>query len=131
MLDTNILSYLVRDTQGMVRNRLAEVGPETVSTSIVAACKLQFGANKRWSEKLFRSVEAVLSAIPILPLEPGVEKVYAKIRNLLETTGRMIGPNDLLIAAHALDLGVVVVTATADEFQHVPALPLENWLVDS
>lgn len=128
LLDTNILSHLVRHPQGMVRARLVKVGPETVATSIVVACELRFGANKGGSARLSRNVEAVLSALPILPMEQGVDHACAKIRLALEESGQLIGPNDLLIAAHALTLGLVVVTANLDEFRRVPGLVVENWL---
>jgi tRNA(fMet)-specific endonuclease VapC len=130
LLDTNTLSHLVQHPQGVVRTHLAAVGAETVATSIVVACELRFGASKRGSERLSRNVQAVLSSLPILPMEEGVDHAYASIRLALEEAGRMIGPNDMLIAAHARKLGLVVVTANLDEFPRVPGLAVENWLAE-
>ena len=75
-----------------------------------------------------RQVEAVLGAIAVLPLEPGMDKHYAAIRAALEKLGPPIGANDLLIAAHARRLRAVCVTAKVSEFSRVPGLKVENWL---
>ena len=128
LLDTNILSDLVRRPQGRVAGRVAEVGEDRVLTSIVVACELRYGATKRDSRRLSRQVEAVLRAIAVLPLEPGVDRHYAAIRATLEKQGTPIGANDLLIAAHARALHAVCVTANVAEFIRVPNLKVENWL---
>lgn len=128
MLDTNILSHLVRQPQGPVAARIADVGEDAVLTSIVVACELRYGAAKRGSRKLTRQVEAVLGAITIVPLEAGVDRHYAALRTALERKGTPIGANDMLIAAHARATGAVCVTANVSEFKRVPALKVENWL---
>ena len=128
LLDTSILSDLIRRPQGRVAGRIAELGEDRVITSIVVACELRFGAAKRDSKKLSRQVEAVLGAIAVLPLEPGVDRQYAVIRATLEKQGTPIGANDLLIAAHARALHAVCVTANVTEFRRVPDLKVENWL---
>src|SRR5579864_3592772 len=73
LLDTSILSDLVRRPQGRVAGRIAELGEDRVITSIVVACELRYGAAKRDSKRLSRQVEAVLGAIAVLPLEAGVD----------------------------------------------------------
>ena len=128
LLDTNILSDLVRRPQGRVAGRVAEVGEDRVLTSIVVACELRYGAARRDSKRLSRQVEAVLRAIAVLPLEAGVDRQYAAIRATLEKHGTPIGANDLLIAAHARALHAVCVTANVAEFTRVPDLKVENWL---
>ncbi len=80
MLDTNVLSYLVRQPQGPIAVRIAEVGEDNVLTSIIVACELRYGAAKRGSRRLTRQVEKVLGAITILPLEAGTDRHYAAIR---------------------------------------------------
>jgi tRNA(fMet)-specific endonuclease VapC len=77
---------------------------------------------------LTAQVWAILSAIEILPLEEPADQQYGKLRALLESRGEMIGPNDMLIAAHALALDCTVVTANRLEFSRVPGLKVENWL---
>jgi len=128
LLDTNILSDLVRHPQGLIANRIAREGESSVCTSIVVASELRFGACKRASARLTAQVEAILSAIEILPLEEPADQHYGKLRALLEAKGKMIGPNDLLIAAHALALDCSVITANSNEFSRIPGLKVENWL---
>lgn len=128
LLDTNILSNLVREPQGAIATRIAEVGEEHIITSIVVACELRYGAAKRASPRLTRQVEAVLNAISVLPLDAGVDRQYAVIRAALEKKGKPIGANDMLIAAHARAIDAVCVTANVAEFKRVSRLVVENWL---
>jgi tRNA(fMet)-specific endonuclease VapC len=128
LLDTSILSHLVREPQGMVTERIAEVGEANVFTSVIVACELRYGAAKRGSRKLARQVEAILGAMTIRPLQSDVEPVYASIRVALEKRGTPIGAHDMLIAAHARALDSICVTANVSEFKRVPALRVENWL---
>ena len=128
LLDTDILSDLVRHPQGLVAARVARQGEESVCTSIVVAGELRFGAAKRGSERLTAQLEAVLSALEVLPLEEPADRRYGELRYHLERQGATIRPNDMLIAAHALSLGLTVVTANVNEFSRVPGLTVENWL---
>ena len=128
LLDTNIVSHLIKQPQGVVMRRIAEVGESAVFVSVVVACELRFGAAKRQSAALTDRVERLLSLIPVLPLDSGVDREYADIRCFLETSGQPIGPNDLLIAAHARTLGMVLVTDNVREFGRVPGLVVENWV---
>lgn len=130
LLDTNILSDLVRRPQGRAAGRLVRVGDENVCTSVVVAAELRFGALKARSARLKKQVEAVLAAIEVLALEPPVDEHYARIRARLEKRGEPIGPNDLLIAAQAVAAGCVLVSANRREFGRVPGLRIENWLDD-
>ena len=129
LLDTNIVSELIKNPQGEVAERMLSSGLEIYCcTSIIVACELRYGAAKKQSPKLSFNVEQVLNSLPILPLEESVDKVYGKIRVNLERKGLPIGQHDLLIAAHALALGLTVVTANEREFIRVEKLTVENWL---
>jgi tRNA(fMet)-specific endonuclease VapC len=128
LLDTNILSHLVRQPQGSVAARIAHVGEENVLTSIIVACEMRYGAARRGSRRLTRQVEAVLGAMTILPLEPGADRHYAAIRTALEKRRTPIGANDMLIAAYARAINAICVTDNVSEFKRVPALKVENWL---
>lgn len=128
LLDTNILSDLVRNPQGKVFEKISKVGEEHIFTSIIVACELRFGANKKSSEELTRRVETILSNIEVLAYEEPADFHYASIRDYLETKGTPIGPNDILIAAHARCINSVLVTANKREFSRVPELDIENWL---
>lgn len=128
LLDTSILSDLVRRPQGLVAERIAEVGDANVFTSVIVACELRYGVAKRNSRRLTRQVETILGAIAVRPIESDVERIYASIRVGLEKKGTPIGAHDMLIAAHARVLDAVCVTDNVAEFQRVPALEVENWL---
>ncbi len=128
MLDTNILSELARNPHGVVARRIAEVGGEAVCASIVTAAELRFGCAKKGSPRLLRQVEAILEGVEVLPFDVPADAEYAGIRAELEAAGTPIGPNDLLIAAHARTLGKTLVTANISEFSRVRELKVENWL---
>ena len=128
LLDTNIVSDLIRNPAGRAAQRVAEIGEEAVCTSIIVACELRFGAEKKNSDSLRNRVEELLSILEIFPLSGEVDREYARIRTRMESAGTPIGPNDLLIAAQALSLGLVLVTANTTEFSRVSGLQVENWL---
>ena len=128
LLDTNIVSDLVRNPQGPVAGHIRVVGEANVCTSIVVAAELRYGAKKKASARLSAQLEAVLDALEVLPLEAPVDREYGACRTRLEQAGQPIGGNDLLIAAHALALGYAVVTDNEREFTRVEGLVCENWL---
>lgn len=128
LLDTDTISDLIRRPSGVVAGSIARVGEEAVCTSIVVSSELRFGAAKKASARLIGQLEAVLSAIEIIPLEEPADRHYAELRAHLEKTGQRIGPNDMLIAAHALALDLTLVTGNVREFSRVPGLEVENWL---
>ncbi|WP_448573208.1 PIN domain-containing protein [Trichothermofontia sp.] len=128
LLDTNILSDLVRHPQGRVFQKIATLGEASICTSIIVACELRFGALKSGSTRLAQQLERILEIMPILSLESPVDQYYATMRHYLEQSGTPIGPNDLLIAAHALALDLILITANTREFERVPNLCLDNWL---
>ncbi len=128
LLDTNILSDLIRHPQGAIAARIGQLGEAAVCTSIIVAAELRFGAAKRGSARLTGQMEAVLEAFDILPFEAPADAVYGEIRTRLEQAGTPIGGNDLLIAAQAQALGFTVVTDNEREFARVDGLIWENWL---
>jgi tRNA(fMet)-specific endonuclease VapC len=128
LLDTNILSSLLRSPAGHAARRLAVVGEATVCTSIVVACELRYGAAKKGSPELSARVESLLGSLVVHALDKDSDRHYAEIRLHLDRVGQPIGPNDLLIAAHTLALDLTLVTDNVQEFARVPRLPLEDWL---
>jgi len=129
LLDTNIISDLVKNPSGRVANKITQVGEENIITSVIVACELRFGAWKKGSKQLQHNLDQILAALTILPLNYSVSEYYARIRTELEQLGNLIGPNDLLIAAHALAENCTLVTGNIREFSRVRELPVENWLV--
>jgi tRNA(fMet)-specific endonuclease VapC len=128
LLDTNIVSDVVRNPQGKVTDRIRKVGEAQVCTSIIVAAELRYGAERKASPRLSSQLEAVLGALEVLPLETPVDIAYGKLRASLERASTPIGANDLLIAAQGLALGYTVVTDNDKEFTRVQNLRCENWL---
>ena len=128
LLDTNIISDIVRNPQGMAAKRAAAMGEEDICTSIIVAAELRYGATKKASPKLTAQLEAVLGALAVIPFESPSDVVYGKIRSRLETIGKPIGSNDLLIAAQAVALRLTIVTDNDAEFARIDGLGRENWL---
>lgn len=131
LLDTNILSDLIKHPDGVVMRKIAAIGEDAICTSIVVACELRFGAEKKQPSILSAKVEQLLSHIDVVPLDVDSDLQYALLRADLQKSGKIIGPNDMLIAAHARSLGLVVVTDNEGEFSSVPELRVENWLADT
>lgn len=128
LLDTNCLSDLIRNPDGRVTRRLAVVSEAAVCTSIVVACELRYGVAKKGSTRLAARVEQMLASIEVLPLDKDADRHYADVRAHRARAGQPIGPNDLLIAAHARALDLSLVTDNQQEFARGPGLSLENWL---
>jgi tRNA(fMet)-specific endonuclease VapC len=128
LLDTNVVSDLVRNPRGQTAARVSEVGAESVCTSIIVAAEMQYGAAKKGSDRLSRQLAKVLGKLEVLPLEPPADAIYGQLRARLERQGKLIGPNDLLIASQALALGCTLVTDNQREFARITQLRLENWL---
>lgn len=127
MLDTDIVSELVRRPDGEAARRAASLESRTIAVSIIVAAELRYGAARRRSARLTRQLETVLAALVTLPLAPPADAHYAAIRSELERVGRTIGHNDLLIAAHARALDLTLVTPNVREFERVPGLVVEDW----
>ena len=127
MLDTNIVSDLVRRPAEYIAQRAAALEPGRMAISIIVASELRYGAERRGSMRLTKQLDAVLSAIEILPLAEPADRHYGLIRSELERIGRPIGHNDLLIAAHARALDRTLVTKNIGEFSRVPGLAVDDW----
>ena len=127
LLDTNVVSQLVRWPDGEVARRIAALEPGSVAISVIVAAELRYGAQRRGSARLTKQLEEVLSALDVLPLEEPADRHYGQIRSSLERSGKPIGRNDLLIAAHARAMGATLVTNNVGEFRRVPDLTVEDW----
>ncbi len=128
MLDTNIISDLVRHPEGLAAERLALIGDRDVATSVIVAGELRYGCVKKGSPRLTERVEAVLREIEVLSVKPEASTHYGDIRRNLESRGLSIGQNDLWIAAQARSADAVLVTDNETEFRRVEGLVVENWL---
>jgi tRNA(fMet)-specific endonuclease VapC len=134
LLDTNILSGLMRSPSGAIAKNMAEslqlVEGAQVGTSVIVDCELRFGLAKNPSAKLLDAYRVTMAAIHVFDLDRAVAQRYANLRQYLESQGTPIGPNDMLIAAHALALDCTLVTDNEEEFRRIPGLRVENWSRD-
>ena len=128
LLDTNIVSDLVRNPQGRVAQHIRKIGEAQVCTSIIVAAELRYGAAKKRSPRLTSQLEAVLGALEILPFEAPADATYGLLCAQLEQAGRPVGANDLLIAAQAVTLRYTIVTDNEREFAQIHRLRRENWV---
>src|SRR5437773_8028025 len=127
MLDTNIISDLIRNPQGRAAKRIAKIGEDSVCTSIIVAAELRYGCAKSGSKRLLKAVEDLLGEINVLPFEAPADIEYGGIRAELEAAGKPIGSNDLLIAARAHATGATSVPANPDELKRSGDLKVEHW----
>jgi tRNA(fMet)-specific endonuclease VapC len=128
LLDTNVCIPLINRSEAALRQRLLEHTPDDVGLCSVVKAELLFGArgSKRVAENLDR-VQRFCSAFTSLPFDDEAAAHYGSLRAHLTREGRLIGANDLLIAATALAHGVTLVTRNQEEFSRVPSLELEVW----
>ena len=127
LLDTNIISYLVKDPQGRVAARIAAIEPDAIFTSVIVVGEIEYGFAKRPAPKLERQTASIFKGIEVVGIDRDTAEFYGRIRSQLEKAGTPIGENDLWIAAHALALGATLVTANEREFRRVSRLRVENW----
>ena len=128
LLDTNILSDLIRFPEGKVAAKIRVVGTQAIRTSIVTAAEMRFGAQRKGSRRLEQRLDQLFKVVKVVPLLEPVDRMYGDIRARLEKAGTLISGNDMLIAAQALVLGDIVVTNNEREFRRVSGLQVENWL---
>ena len=128
VLDADIISALARNPRGSVAKRIAEVGADAIGVGAVTAAKLRYGCAKKKSRKPAAQIEVILSNLTILALDVPQTPNMAGFRAELEAIGKTIGPNGLLIEAHARTLDAVLVTANGRKFNRIRGLKVENWL---
>lgn len=131
LLDTDILVHIAR-RKSAAESRLARLRPGDAGMSVVTYLELVYGAKKsqRPDENLAK-VEQLADLIPVLPLERDAAMSYGRLRAELDQKGTPIGALDMVIAAHALALGLTLVTNNTREFRRIEGLRLENWAAQS
>jgi tRNA(fMet)-specific endonuclease VapC len=129
LLDTNICIYIKNHRPPEVLARFSKLPPGKVAMSSITYGELCFGAEKSAKPKeTLQILENLVTLIPVLPLDENASQHYGKIRQQLQASGKLIGNNDLWIAAHALAGKLVLVTNNESEFKRVPGLKVENWV---
>ena len=129
MLDTNICSFIIREKPSYIKEKLKEVedAGHKIALSSVVVSELLYGAKKKKSDKLTKVINAFMDNFFIYDFDKNSAKKYANIRDVLESKGKIIGSNDLFIAAHSKSLNAILVTNNTREFNRVDGLELEDW----
>lgn len=128
MLDTNIVIYVIKRRPIEVMSYFNRYASQLCVSSITAA-ELYYGAEKsQFSAQNLRTVEDFLSRLTILPYEQKAASHFGNIKAELAAQGKIIGENDLHIAAHCRSEALVLVTNNLREFERVAGLRLENWI---
>ena len=129
MLDTNICIYIIKQQPPKVFRKFQALNIGQVSISAITYSEMQYGiSNSSQPDRNQTALNAFLAPIHILDYPSDASPVYGKIRTDLKRKGQIIGANDLLIATHALSLGVTLVTNNVKEFKRIKKLHIENWI---
>jgi tRNA(fMet)-specific endonuclease VapC len=129
MLDTNTISHVMKQHANVARHLVA-VPTESVCLSAITAGELLYGLARRPDAvQLQKAVTELMRRVDILPWDASAAERYGVVRAELERTGRSLGSLDMLIAAHALVVGAVLVTNDR-AFSQISQLPIEDWTVD-
>lgn len=129
MLDTDICIYVVKKKPETVLNQFKRLQPGDLSMSVITFAELMNGAQKsRYVQENIARLNELSELLEITPFDVDAAVAYGDVRSSLEKKGQVIGSNDLLIAAHALSLGLTLVTNNEKEFGRVKGLKIENWI---
>ena len=131
MLDTDICIYIIKRKPLLVLERLELIQPGQLSMSAITFAELMNGAKK--SQRVEANVSrlnALGEILEICSFDQQAAVAYGDVRSSLEKRGEVIGPHDLLIAAHALSLDRTLITNNEREFKRVEGLKVDNWAVD-
>jgi len=129
MLDTNICIYIIKKRPESVFEKFKTLGVNDLFISSIVLSELEYGVQKsNYIEKNKLALEIFLSPINIIPYTDIAAEIYGEIRSNLEKTGNIIGPMDLLIAAHALAENKILITNNEKEFMRISDLKIENWV---
>ena len=129
LLDTNIVSYFVRQNPPQVQQRIAHMPLELLAVSAVTEAELRsWIINRPLNARVRVGVEDFLMRVPSLPWDSGAAQHCARSKEMLKRKGRVLSTEDLMIAAHALSLGLTLVTHDS-AFSFVDGLTTEDWTV--
>jgi tRNA(fMet)-specific endonuclease VapC len=128
LIDTNICIYIMNQRPSVVIKKFKRFEPGEIGISTVTISELQYGiAKSLHRDKNQRRLEEFTTPFEILAYDTAAARIYGDIRFQLEKSGKLIGPLDLLIAAHALSRGLVLVTNNEKEFKRIKNLKVQNW----
>ena len=130
LLDTNIFIYLLKNTYPTLTEKVFFMSPASIVMSSVTVYELEYGAAKsNWGEKTRQKLAQFMAPFTILPFDCDDAVTAGRIRGFLEKQGKIIGPYDYLIAAQGITKGLTVVTHNTWEFERIPDIILEDWVI--
>jgi tRNA(fMet)-specific endonuclease VapC len=127
MLDTDTVSFALRG-HGQVAGRIVAHRPSELCLSAITLAELRYGAARRKSLRLHQLIGAFTNNIEVMAFDEASATRYGQLASELAARGAPIGEFDVMIAAHALTLGLTLVTNNAKHFGRIHGLKLENWL---
>lgn len=128
LLDTNICIYLIKKSPQKVFAKFRQLSVGEVGLSAITYAELEYGVSHSHDPARNRiALSEFLAPLEILDFQVQVAPLYGTLRAALVRSGRMIGPLDLLIAAHALHLGATLITNNLKEFSRIPDLKIDHW----
>jgi tRNA(fMet)-specific endonuclease VapC len=129
LIDTNICIYIINDHPPEVIQKFREIGVGNICISSITVSELQYGACKsKQIKKNIKRLDEFLSPFEILAYDENASHYYGRIRSQLEKQGNIIGPLDMLIAAHAISRELAIITNNTKEFRRIRSLKVENWV---
>ncbi|MBD2526971.1 type II toxin-antitoxin system VapC family toxin [Nostoc sp. FACHB-133] len=129
LLDTNICIYLIKQKPKKVLDRFQTLSISDLGISSITVAELEYGvAKSQQQEKNRIALMQFLLPLEIVEFNQATATIYGSIRSDLESKGLIIGAMDMLIASHAVSLGVTLVTNNVREFSRISTLLLENWI---
>jgi len=129
LIDTNICIYIMNNRPPEVLEKFKHVSVGEVGISSISVSELHYGACK--SDKIKQNIkrlEEFLYPFEILAYDENASREYGKVRSLLEKKGQVIGPLDMLIAAHAISQKLTIITNNTKEFKRIKSLKVSNWV---
>jgi tRNA(fMet)-specific endonuclease VapC len=127
LLDTNICIYIINRKPAEVFQHFEGLSVGDVGISSITGAELAHGVEKSGSTRNRQALEKFLAPLEIMAFDGDAMRQYGQLRARLEKQGMPIGPLDMLIAAHTMALGSILVTNDTREFERIPGLALENW----
>jgi len=128
MLDTNICIYIIKQQPSAVLKNFLEYQVGDIGISSITLSELRYGvAKSKHSEKNAKALDEFIIPLDIASFDEDAAHAYGNIRTTLEKAGRPIGAMDMLIAAHAVSMGVTLVTNNTREFSRIPTLDIVDW----
>ena len=129
MLDTNICIYIMKQQPVAVLKRFVEYQIGDIGISSITLSELRYGvAKSTHQEKNSKALDEFITPLEVVSFDEEAAHAYGEIRATLEKAGTPIGSMDMLIAAHAVSLGISLVTNNTREFARITSLNVIDWI---